>query len=240
MLPIHTGGARRGLSGASSFEWITLVYYWSTVFFPFSFFLLYRASPGPNSLREARVIIVLLFLTSQSSEQRTSFFFFSFHSYVVQCYCIKNHLISPRYSWHARRARRSFSQFRNEEKKKSRGEDEEKIEKEERVRDAPTLCEPFSNLAAIRAPPRGWRDFRITWNRFPLYPFPRWLFFFLFFFFFVREATYYFKWHCSYNIDRLPWKKFHQFLPFSFFTLRARTWRRQRNDDYSTRMTHVG
>lgn len=46
--------------------------YWSTVFCSFFFI---RASPGPNSLREARVYYVLLLLASQSSEQRTSLFF---------------------------------------------------------------------------------------------------------------------------------------------------------------------
>lgn len=29
--------------------------------------------------------------------------------------------------------------------------------------------------------------------------------------FFLVEAIYYFKWHCFYNIDRLPWKKILQF-----------------------------
>lgn len=38
------------------------------------------------------------------------------------------------------------------------------------------------------------------------------LFLFIYsFIFFLVEAIYYFKWHCFYNIDRLPWKKILQF-----------------------------
>lgn len=71
-------------------------------------------------------------------------------------------------------------------------------------------------------------------NRFPLIlslEMTCFILLYLFIYFFWVEAVYYFKWHCSYNIDWLPWKKFFPnfSLTFFFFTLAcARTSRRDK------------
>ena len=62
------------------------------------------------------------------------------------------------------------------------------------------LRKPFFILFSSR-----WLVFILCYFYFTL------IFIYLFIYFFLVEAIYYFKWHCFYNIDRLPWKKILQF-----------------------------
>lgn len=65
MLPIHTGGHEGDCPEQVPLEWFTLVIGQQS-FFSFFFF---RASPGPNSLREARL---LCFAVTSKPEQWTT------------------------------------------------------------------------------------------------------------------------------------------------------------------------
>lgn len=87
MLPIHTGGTK----GTVRSKFFQMKYARLLV----NSLFVFRASPGPNSLREARVIVLLV---PSKPEQWTTniiiFFFFPYVVQLVQFYCIKNRLLS--------------------------------------------------------------------------------------------------------------------------------------------------
>lgn len=123
-------GARRGLSGASSSVWFTLVYiYWSNSLFLISFLFL-SSSCLSWSEQPPRGPSYYCFAVSSKPEQwTTNIIPLFFHSYVVQFYCIKNCLVSPRLPWHVRRTRVPSRNFWTEKERKERRKVGEKTEK---------------------------------------------------------------------------------------------------------------
>lgn len=207
MLPIHTGGTKGTVRSKFFQTWITLVIgQWSFRLFLF-FFFNFRASPGPNSLREARNNVFCRLLASQSSvnnEHHVIFLSFLCNTIVMDFYCIKEN------RWISSQVRgtleeREILRTNDTGTAKSREIEDEDRRKKERSCFARFLS--FVRISRRFERPRHARMARLS-NSFHSisFIFERWLAFL------SVEAIYYFKWHCSYNIDRLLWKKFLQFL----------------------------
>lgn len=152
-------GARRGLSGASSFKWIMLTigqqsFIHSLLFLPsfLSFFLIF----APLLVRTASERPELLcFAVASKPEQWTTNIIICFLSYVVQLvqfYCIKIVHFARACRTHVGREReiRRAIETRLIDKEE---EEEKKREKEKKRERSVRLSRAFSNLAPLRALP---------------------------------------------------------------------------------------